>query len=620
MTERPLPAWFTANRVHGNTRLPLGGLGTDEFDRAAEGFKALGASVFTRHFKSRAEDPWPPDVWPQMVAEAHTQDMKIVAYYWHMAETAMATAHPDWVCRNPDGTPITQDRDDDDGGGAAGFAYLDITGPFGEEVVLPSLLRLAELGVDGLMFDERHLPPGGCWGSALEEAWKAETGEPKAPTDGEPGYVEFLDFKARRIEDTFVGWRDAVHAAYPGVVFVVSTTTIPAVTLREMTTRLVHVADSAKNEYGLALSKALNGSVFEPPNAVLAPADHVRQAVGWTVLRDAADARPPRIWVSGVPNADHALGAAGTLLAFGCIANMDVDEPSLLGNQEPAAGKTPLDALRAAFRLGRDVSSHLAAAQPLRWAAVHFSECARNVREDAKEAWEEVLWPMVGAFEALSEDGLPVGFVNDQQLARDELAGYRVLVLPDPDKLTAAQQQAVASFANRGGVVVENDPAWAWSDPSGQDAAFAAFRAAILPHVATAPVRVTGGPQRRYGVSYRSGGRLVVAVTNDFSWIQITNRRRVIPPDEVNVKADPASGVRITWRRRHGLPQRWGLVPFPRLRAIEAVSGTRLVVRRVPGGYRVDLPAFPFLAVVVVGRVLRPRDPHDLVPDRQDVK
>jgi hypothetical protein len=110
----------------------------------------------------------------------------------------------------------------------------------------------------------------------------------------------------------------------------------------------------------------------------------------------------------------------------------------------------------------------------------------------------------------------------------------------------------------------------------------------------------------------------VVAVTNDFSWIQITNRRRVIPPDEVNQKADPATGVRITWRKGHGLPQTWGPLPLPRLRAIEAVSGTRLVVQRVPGGYRVDVPAFPFLAVVVVAR--DPLVPHDVVPDRQDVK
>jgi hypothetical protein len=619
MTQRLLPAWFTGSRVHGNTRLRLGLLGTDEFDRAAEGFKALGASVFTRHFKSRDEDPWPQGVWPQMVAEADTQEMKIVAYYWHMAETSIAAAHPDWVCRNPDGTPITHDPGDDDDDGEVGFAYLDITGPYGEEVVLPRLLQLAELGVDGLMFDERHLPPKGCWGSALEDAWKAEKGQPEAPGPNDPGYPEFLDFKARRIEDTFVHWRDVVHAAHPDVVFAVSTTTIPALTLREMTTRLVRVADSAKNEYGLALSKALNDGVFEgDPPLVHPPLRHVRQAVGWTALRDSADGRPPRIWVSGVPNDEHARCAAGSLLAFGCIANMDVDERSLLGKQEPAPGKTPLDALRAAFKLGRDVSPHLATAQPLRWAAVHFPERARNAREDVRAAWQEVLWPMVGAFQALSEDGLPVGIVNDFQLQRGELAGYHVLVLPDPGSLTAAQQQAVAAFGASGGIVIENDPAWEWSDPSKQHAAFDAFRALTFQHVTTAPVRVTGGPEGRYAVAYRSDGRLVVAVTNDFDWVQITKRNK--PASPVHPAAPPASGVRVSWRKGHGLPQTWGPLPFPRLRAVEVVSRTRLVVQPVPGGYRVDVPDFPFLALVVVARVLRPLGPHELAPDRQDVK
>jgi hypothetical protein len=65
--------------------------------------------------------------------------------------------------------------------------------------------------------------------------------------------------------------------------------------------------------------------------------------------------------------------------------------------------------------------------------------------------------------------------------------------------------------------VTENDPAWAWSDRAGQQAAFAAFRAEIRPHARSAPIRVTGGPAGSYAVAYRSADRLVVAVTNDFA-------------------------------------------------------------------------------------------------------
>jgi hypothetical protein len=571
--------------VKGNTRLTLARWGeADEFAHAAAGFKALGAGVFTRHVKSGDEDPWPRPRWKQIIDEAHAEGLRIVAYYWHMSEATQAARHEAWVCEDADGAPIVDRRG----------THLDITGPY-RELVLARLRRLAELGADGLMFDERHLPPEGCWGSALEAEWRAKTGAPAPrPDEADPVYRRFLDFKAKKIEDTFTYWRDAIKAEYPDVVFFVSTTTIPALTDREMTTRLARIADSAKNEYRLAVAPGLNKDVFEDPDLAV-PADHVRQALGWTVLRDSADGRPPHIWVKGVPNDDHARAAAGSLIAFGCIANMDVDEQSLLGNADPAPGKTPLDALRAAFELGRDASPHLADVQPLRWAALHFAERARNARgANYRRAWQEVLWPLVGAFQALSEDGLPVGVVNDDQLARGELDGYRVLMLPDPAKLTAAQRRAVSAFAATGGDVIENDPAWAWSDPARQDAAFAGFRRALRPHARSAPLRVAGGPPGCYGVAYRAADRLVVAVTNDFGWVQLTDRDSI--PDQVNPPAPPAEGVTVTWGRGLTLPQP------PRLHAAEVIGRRTLPIELVSSRHRVRLPPFCHLAVLVVTR------------------
>jgi hypothetical protein len=580
--------------VKGHTRLSYRAwYGTNEFAHAAAGFKDLGAGAFTRHVKTGDEDPWPETVWREMIDEAHAEGLRVVGYYWHQTEQSQTQTEA-LVCKRPNGTWIEGDR---------GF-YLDITGPY-RETVLQRLQELADLGVDGLMFDERHLPPIGSWGSALEDAWRAEKGRPPPPAvdDANPDYREFIDFKARRIEDTFAYWRDEVKSEHPDVVFIVSTTTIPALTDREMTTRLARTADSSKNEYRLALNDNLNKHVFED-NPEIAPLDHVRQAVGWTVLRDAADGRPPHIWVSGVPNTHHACAAAGSLLTFGCIANMDVDEQSLRRNKPPHDGKTPLEALEAAFDLGRRTSPHLADARPVRWAAVHFAERARNDRDDDyRSAWEEVLWPLVGPFQAFSEDGAPVGVVNDYQLERGELAGYRVLVLP-VSKLTPGQQQAVAAFRSRGGIVIENDPDWGWSDPDTRGAAFAAFRAALGNRGAAPPLRVTGAPRRCYSVAYLSRGQLVVAVTNDFSWVQITKRRNV--PDHVNEPAPPVAGVQVTWRKGYGLPETWDWFPFPRLRAFEAVSGRALTVDPFRGGYRVGLPEFQYMALLVVQRVLWP--------------
>jgi hypothetical protein len=168
--------------------------------------------------------------------------------------------------------------------------------------------------------------------------------------------------------------------------------------------------------------------------------------------------------------------------------------------------------------------------------------------------------------------------------------------------------------------VIENDPAWAWADPAGQDAAFAGFRARISSKLAaTAPVLVSGGPSGRYAVSYRNDGRLVVAVTNDFNWVQIT-KRDSLPETEINEPAPPIADVRVTWRKGHGLPETWDGLPFPRLRAVEAVTGRTLPIERLSRGYRVALPEFQFMALLVVGRARRPLAPHETAPGPTDVK
>jgi hypothetical protein len=368
MTAGAVPEWFTTYRVHGHTRLGLRQWrDTSEFTNAAQGFKLLGAHVFTRHVKSADEDPWwptgvqplPRNVVASFISDAHAQGLRIIACYWHMSEKALEELHPKWVCRNANGGAIRAARRG---------RYLDLTGAY-REMVLMRLRELATMGADGLFFDFRHLPPRGCWRTALAAAWQERTGAPPLePDDCDPLYQQFLDFKAAQIEQTFLYWRDQLKVEFPNVVFIVSTTTIPALTDREMTTRLARLADSAKNEYQHALRGRFSKGVFDEPtddrrceSAVVLrrPSAHVRQALGWTVLRDAADGRPPHIWVRGVPNSAHARAFAASLLTFGCIANMDVHEYHLSeatqGEVIPE-GKTRKNALKHAFALGNTVS------------------------------------------------------------------------------------------------------------------------------------------------------------------------------------------------------------------------------------------------------------------------
>jgi hypothetical protein len=603
-----LPHWFDANRVQGHTRLTFG---RRLFDEASTGFMKLGAVVLTRHVKSRDEDPWWPTLKPldddgqphssrprvingetvqpgddiagRIIGNAHAEGLMVMAYYWDASEATLAATRPEWICRDDDRTKTFDSR---------GIA-LDLTGPYGE-VVLTRLQELAARGANGLFFDHTHLPREGCWETALETAWTAATGEPAPPRPRgkelpTERYLEFLDFRAKRIEETFAHWRARVKAQHPGVVFVVSTDDFASLMNRGVTTRLARIADSAKNEYQQPLHDRVIHDVFTDNVGVLAePPGHVRQSLSWTVLRDSADGRPPHIWHPGVPSEDQAEALAASIVTFGAIANMDVAEKTLDDGTD-TAGKTPVAGLRRAFDLGKRVSPHLAGTQPVRWAALHFGERSRSRRGfQWLEMWQQVLWPFVGPYTVLTEDGLPVGVVNDDQLEHGQLAGYRLLVLPNPNELTDGQRRQAEAFARRGGVKIASDR-WPWSDPSHTAAAAAAFRAALAPHRQTAPVAVTGGPPGRYAVAYRKPGRLVVAVTNKFGWVQNTIPMK--PGDPVNDKPEPARGVRIVWGPAG---------PVTDLRALEAVTNRVLTGRLAGTRYVVELPSFQYMALLVV--------------------
>ena len=288
---------------------------------------------------------------------------------------------------------------------------------------------------------------------------------------------------------------------------------------------------------------------------------------------------------------------------------MDVDEQSLLGTIPPAEGKTPLPALEAAFELGRDVSPHLAAARPVRWAAVHFAEGARNARnQNYLLAWEEVLWPLVGSFQALSEDGLPVGIVNDHQLERGELGGYRVLVLPDRAALTP-RAAAVGGGLHRGrregdrerpGLVVgrpRRTRGGVRRVPGGDLVEARRNGAGPGDRRAARPLRRVL-PQRRTPCR-RGDQRLQLGADHD----EADARRSTAAPD----KRAGASGRR---RPRHLAQgprpaQAWDGFPF-RASLRSRPSRRRRSIERLSGGYRVTLPAFDFIALLVVGHASRP--------------
>ncbi len=316
-------------------------------------------------------------------------------------------------------------------------------------------------------------------------------------------------------------------------------------------------------------------------------------ALGWTLLRDSAQGRPPHIWAPGFSDRQQTLAFVSAVLTYGAIANLDVAEANLLDVNRPPE-KTPREALKAAFALGNKVSPYLSHTRPVRWAAIHFSERARERRGgDLVTAWREVLWPVTGAFGVFVREGLPVGLVNDYQLDSGQLDGYKLLFLPNPDELTPSQRQSVEQFEANGGVVIKNNKNWTWSVPNQTTLASNNFRQVLLSHLDTVPIRVTGGPEKMHAVAFENQetGRLAIAVTNNFTWIQLKDSKGMRSRHQLTSTNSPPSaigGVEVEVKASQ--------VPS---KVVEVISGQSLKPKVTPNGYKLVLPEFSTMALLV---------------------
>jgi hypothetical protein len=269
------------------------------------------------------------------------------------------------------------------------------------------------------------------------------------------------------------------------------------------------------------------------------------------------------------------------MVTHGCIANLDIPEATI-----------PNATFKQAFELGRRVSPNFARTRPIRWAAIHFPEAARDaLAHDESRQWKEVLYPLYGAYHTLLRARLPVGIVTDSQLEEGCVGGYRVLFLPTPERLTPRMRWVLQAAPKNNLQIVKQRESWQWHEvDDGLRHAASEFMAEIQPAMDTVPVRVIGGPAKMHAVYFwhRWLDRTTIALTNDFAWVYTGHTPEPDKIAELTEPPQPCQDVAILIRRKK-----------PR-RIIESVSGATLTAESHPQGWVVQVPDFEHMAVVVV--------------------
>jgi len=265
----------------------------------------------------------------------------------------------------------------------------------------------------------------------------------------------------------------AVNKQFPHVTMVISNVT--AVGLFEtQTTSTLAASGISKTEFTFATR--FDNKFYATHPTVYRPDDDYRNALGWTLLRDASNGAPPHVWMAGFPNPAHVRAFVSSLTTYGAIANIDVPEANLLIANN-AAGTSTRETVQAGVQLGNLLSSAVIGKTANTEVAILFSEAQRNARPTIESAYAEVIGPVIGAFEAFRRETYAVNLVNDSQLADAafNLSRFKILFITNLSQLSPSQAVAVQAFVTSGGKVIENSSGWNWTQAARYQAAKAAL-------------------------------------------------------------------------------------------------------------------------------------------------
>jgi hypothetical protein len=584
-----LPAWFEENRAQIHAPMPIADYvgAPNGYRQRYDGWPAhirdLGASVYTRHVKSRDEAPWWPtgpladpaaragDSWvnrwtgpdrrihqakvqagadylARAVNESRAAGLTLIAYYTTEFHREISMSHPEWVCRQPGGAPNRIAYR-----GVLGTA-LDITTPYGG-LVAAEMQRVIAEGARGIYVDRSLIPP---WGDASQYSvaqYQAETGRVKTYGGSNGSVASYSDWydvrrytvgdmawyqwRINKIAGTLQAWQKAIHEVDPESVLIVSVANVPGLVRPDASTQWCRHLDSAKSETDSALAPSRQNQVKVSSRGPTPPADDAR-ALGWALTRDSSYGRPFHIW-SGTEVLTEPLARiwASAVITYGGVANLHHDVGRTGANTADTGHATR--AAKSVLDLGNRVSPYLAHATVLRHALVHVSERARNQaleRPDGVSAARgEILLPTVGAFGTLVRLGYSVGTLDDEELDAGPPVEAQLLVLPTPTALTPRQRQSVSEFAARGGIVLDAGPLGRWSLDAKRATSELGNRIAASAPPPVVAMQTTG---RQHMVAYRLLDdeadmlrRLVVAIADDFSTLPTPTRG---PADKQSMK------------------------------------------------------------------------------------
>jgi hypothetical protein len=383
----------------------------------------------------------PPDRLEKELAEYKRLGLRVLAVYPPTLQGEVYERHPDWRRIPTNTAEIPQvDLERFPHGG-----MLCPLGPYGD-FLIEVLAEIASKFPDVSAFSFDGLHHGGvCYCRACRENYRAQNGREIPNADMEdPAFRRYQHWADRRLEALVRRIQARLKAIRPEIALVTWTTnagrfghfrSVP----RNMPARMNLLFDAPDQEFWL--DETNRGASVVPAFA---------NAYIWATTNHRVAFSEPYLMTHGRPYSKSGFPGHEVLCrmmlaaTWGAMPSIAVMQPEHLQ-----------DSIWEALAELQARRPWLVRKRPERWAALVMSDNTNNFYgRDPARVEERTLAPVLGFFRAALEAHLPVTVIADWNLTPEDLAAYRVLILPNTACLDDAQAEAVRGFVRNGGGLV----------------------------------------------------------------------------------------------------------------------------------------------------------------------
>lgn len=383
----------------------------------------------------------PLDRLTKDIAEYQRLGVRILGVYPPCLQGEVYENHPEWRRIGTNTTEVPQiDLKQFPHGG-----MLCLLGPYGDffiDVLAEILTRFPQ--VDAFSFDGLHYG-GVCYCEHCRAGYRREASAEIPHADlNDPAFRSYQHWADRKMEDLVRRMQTRLKAIKPEVALVTWTTnagrfghflSIP----RNMPARMNLLLDAPDQEFWL--DETNRGTTIVPALA---------NAYIWATTNHRVAFSEPYLLSHGNPYGKDSFPPTEILrrmmlaLTYGAAPSIAVAQPANLQQE-----------LYDCMDQVQQRKPWLIDKRPERWAAIVLSDNTRNFYgRSAGLVEERYLASVFGTFRAGVEEHLPLTVINDWNLNAEDLAGYKVLVLPNTACLDERQVAAIAGFVREGGGLV----------------------------------------------------------------------------------------------------------------------------------------------------------------------